>query len=173
MNKAKAVIPISSIESKIYSFRGQRVMLDRDLAELYGVTTKRLNEQVKRNLDRFPADFMFRLTVHEAESLRSQFATSSDNHGGRRYPPYVFTEHGALMLASVLNSRRAVETSIFVVRAFIKMREIVSVHKELARKLSELERRVIGHDEDIMTLMRAIKRLIHTPSPPQRRIGFK
>jgi len=173
MNKAKAVIPISSIESKIYSFRGQRVMLDRDLAELYGVTTKRLNEQVKRNLDRFPADFMFRLTVHEAESLRSQFATSSDSHGGRRYPPYVFTEHGALMLASVLNSRRAVETSIFVVRAFIKMREIVSVHKELARKLSELERRVIGHDEDIMTLMRAIKRLIHTPSPPQRRIGFK
>ncbi len=159
MKKSKSVIPVSSIESKIYSIRGQRVMLDSDLAQLYGVTTKRLNEQVKRNADRFPLDFMFRLTAEESGALRSQNATSSNRHGGRRYLPYAYTEHGAIMLASVLNSKRAIEASIFVVRAFIRMRGILSVHKEFARKLSELDRRVTGQDQNIKALITAIKKL--------------
>ena len=173
MKKSKSVVPISSIESRIYSVRGQRVMLDSDLAELYGVSTKRLNEQVKRNSDRFPSDFMFRLNAEELAILRSQNATSSYRHGGRRYPPYAFTEHGAVMLASVLNSQRAIEASIFVVRAFVRMRGILSVHKEFAHKLSELERRVTGHDEDIKTLIKAIKQLIHPTVKPKKQIGFK
>ncbi len=173
MKKSKSVIPVSSIESKIYSIRGHRVMLDSDLAQLYGVTTKRLNEQVKRNSDRFPSDFMFRLNVEELEFLRSQNATSSNRHGGKRYPPYVFTEHGAIMLASVLNSKRAIDASIFVVRAFVRMREILSVHKEFARKLSELERRVGGHDDDLKTLITTIKKLIQSSAPSKRQIGFK
>lgn len=148
-------------------------MLDSDLAQLYGVSTKRLNEQVKRNAGRFPPDFMFQLDAEEAESLRSQIATSSYRHGGKRYLPYAFTEHGAIMLASVLNSKRAIDASIFVVRAFVRMREILSMHKEFARKLSELERRVGGHDDDIKTLITAIKKLIQSPAPPKRQIGFK
>jgi hypothetical protein len=173
VKKTKAVILASTIESKIYSFRGQRVMLDSDLAELYGVNTKRLNEQVKRNPGRFPSDFMFRLTSEEMEILRSQIATSKKSRGGRRYPPYVFTEHGAVMLAGVLNSQRAIETSIFVVRAFIRMREILSMHKEFARKLSELERRITGHDEDIKVLIGAIKQLIQPSVKPKKQIGFR
>lgn len=146
-------------------------MLDNDLAELYGVETKMLVRAMKRNIDRFPSDFMFRLTAEEFEILRYQFGTSR-KWGGRRYPPYAFTEHGAVMLASVLNSQRAIEASIFVVRAFVRMREILSVHKEFGRKLSELERRVAGHDEDIATLIKTIKQLIHPPEKPKKRIGF-
>ena len=148
-------------------------MLDSDLAQLYGVTTKRLNEQVKRNADRFPPDFMFRLTAEESGSLRSQNATSSNRHGGRRYLPYAYTEHGAIMLASILNSKRAIEASIFVVRAFVRMRGILSVHKEFARELSELDRRVTGHDQDIKALITAIKKLIQPPVPPKKQIGFR
>lgn len=173
MKKSRAVTPPDSIEGKIYAVRGQRIMLDSDLADLYGVTTKRLNEQVKRNRARFPIDFMFRLTVDEMESLRSQIATSNEGRGGRRYPPYAFTEHGTVMLASVLNSQRAVEASIFVVRAFVRMRQILSVHKEFARKLAELERRLTGHDEDIKSLFKAIRQLISQPDQPKRQIGFK
>ncbi len=148
-------------------------MLDSDLAELYGVETRVLVQATKRNIERFPADFMFRLTVAEHDSLRSQVVTSKKGRGGRRYPPYAFTEHGAVMLASVLNSQRAIEASIFVVRAFVKMRGILSVHKEFARKLLELERRVAGHDEDIKTLIKAIKQLIHPSVKPKKQIGFK
>ncbi|MEW5993198.1 MAG: ORF6N domain-containing protein [Candidatus Zixiibacteriota bacterium] len=172
--KDKKIQPVTiAVENRIYLIRGQRVMLDSDLAELYGVTTKRLNEQVKRNTERFPADFMFRLNPAEVEVLRSQFATSNKGRGGRRHLPYAFTEHGAVMLASVLNSDRAIEASIFVVRAFIRMRELLSVHKDFARKLTELERRVSGHDEDIKALVAAIRQLMQPTDPPKRKIGFE
>lgn len=163
--------------------RGQRVMLDADLASLYGVTTKRLNEQVKRNQTRFPDDFLFQLTVEEAEELpllessdglRSQIATSSSGrHGGRRYRPHAFTEHGAIMAASVLNTPRAIEVSVYVVRACVKLRELLSTHKEMAGKLAELERKVAGHDAAIQSLVAAIRRLMEPPSHPRPRIGFR
>jgi len=152
--------------------RGHKIILDSDLGRLYGVATKRLNEQVKRNKDRFPADFMFRLTLEESQSLRSQIATSEPARGGRRYRPYAFTEHGAIMAASVLNSRRAMEASVYVVRAFVKLREMLRTHKQLALKLSELEKRIEGHDEDIMALFEAIRQLMEPPEKTAKRIGF-
>jgi phage regulator Rha-like protein len=130
------------VESRILILRHQRVILDSDLAELYGVTVKQLNQQIKRNIDRFPADFMFRLTAKEDQILRSQIVTSSKKHGGRRYPPYAFTEHGAIMAATVLNSTRAVEMSVFVVRAFVRMREMLAKNRQLAAKINELDRRL-------------------------------
>lgn len=148
-------------------------MLDSDLAELYGVETRVLSQAVKRNPDRFPEDFMFRLTADEYESLRSQIATSKKGRGGRRYLPRVFTEHGTIMLASVLNSEQAIEASIFVVRAFVRLREILSVHKEFARKLAELERRIGGHDDDIKALVSAIRRLSQPPRQKRKKIGFQ
>jgi phage regulator Rha-like protein len=147
-------------------------MLDSDLAELYGVSTSRLNEQVKRNTHRFPADFKFRLTADEVRSLRSQFATSNKGRGGRRYRPYAFTEHGALMVASVLNTRRAVELSVYVVRAFIKLREMLATHRELARKLAQLEKRMEGHDDEITAIFEAIRQLMEPEEKPAKRIGF-
>jgi hypothetical protein len=165
-------LPPLDIHDRIHQIRGQKIMLDSDLASLYGVTTKRLNEQVRRNLSRFPSDFMFRLTVSEAEDLRSQIATSRSGHGGRRHLPFAFTEHGAVMLASVLNSPQAVETSVFVVRAFVKLRELASTHRILADKLTELERRVGKHDESIRSLVTAIRQLMSPPEPKRRRIGF-
>jgi hypothetical protein len=160
------------IESLILTVRGLRVMLDSDLARIYGVTTIRLNEQFRRNLGRFPQDFAFQLTREEFTNLRSQFAISS-LHGGRRYLPWVFTEHGALMLATVLNSQIAVEASVRVVRAFVLMREQLAAHKELAQKLSELESRVSGHDESIQNLFEAIRQLVEPPLPEDRKqIGF-
>jgi ORF6N domain len=166
------VVPVERIESRILLIRGHKVMLDSDLAELYGVTTKRMNEQAKRNKERFPADFMFQLTFEETKSLRSQIATSNRGRGGRRYRPYAFTEHGAIMAAGVLNSHRAVEVSVYVVRAFVKLREMLRTHKELARKLAELEKRIEGHDEDIMALVEAIRQLMEPPEKPSKRIGF-
>ena len=138
------IIPIEDIQQRIIIIRGHRVLINADLAMLYGVTTKRLNEQVKRNIKRFPSDFMFQLNEEESENLRSQFATSS--WGGRRYLPYVFTEHGAIMLTNVLNSAVAVHASIQVVRAFVKLREILSTHKDLASKLVQLEQKIGKHD---------------------------
>ncbi|HZP00563.1 MAG TPA: ORF6N domain-containing protein [Terriglobia bacterium] len=170
--KTQEIVPASGIESRILLIRGSKVMLDADLAELYQVSTKRLNEQVKRNRERFPEDFMFQLTPQETAALRSQFATSSGQHGGRRYRPYAFTEHGAVMLASVLNSPVAVQASIRVVRAFIHLREVLATHKELARKLTELERRITTHDERITTLFEAIRQLTRLPERPRRQIGF-
>ena len=181
-----AVALVDRIEPCILLVRGQRVMLDADLAELYGTTTKRLNEQVKRNLDRFPPDFMFRLALEEAEGVWSQVATTSipprymrsqnatASKRNVRYLPYAFTEHGAIMAASVLNTPRAIEVSVFVVRAFVKQRELLSTHKELAGKLAELEAKVGSHDVAIQSLVAAIRRLMEPPpAPPRPRIGFR
>ena len=133
MTNRKVVVPIEGVERAILVVRGQKVILDADLAGLYGVSTKRLKEQVRRNKERFPADFMFLLDPQEVRNLRSQFATSSAAWGGTRYTPMAFTEHGAIMAASVLNTPRAVEASVYVVRAFVKIREMLSTHKELAQ----------------------------------------
>src|SRR5687768_858084 len=157
-----ALAGIDVVENQIFTVRGQRVMLDVDLAILYGVTTKRLNEQVKRNQNRFPQDFMFQLTLEEGQSLkasRSQIATLKRCQN-IKYAPYVFTEHGAVMLASVLNSRIAVEASIRVVRAFVRLRTILSAHKELAEQLNVLERKYEKHDENFKTVFAALRQLL-------------
>ncbi len=156
------------IEQKILLIRGQKVMLDSDLAALYGVTTKRLNEQVRRNLRRFPADFMYQLSNEELESLRSHFATSS-SWGGRRTRPYVFTEQGIAMLSSVLNSQRAIDVNIQIMRAFVKLREMMASHKDLARKLEELEKKYEGQ---FQIVFEAIRQLIEVEDKPKRKIGF-
>ncbi len=195
--KHEAIVLVEQIEPRILLLRGQKVILDADLAELYGVPTKRLNEQVKRNADRFPEDFMFRLSAKEVEAmrtqsvtasgqpLRSQTVTSSDDPSlmrsqiataskrNVRYRPYAFTEHGAIMAASVLNTPRAIEVSVYVVRAFVKLREYVAAHRELARKLAELERKVGSHDEAIRSLVATIRELMQAPAATKaRRIGF-
>lgn len=161
------------IESMILMIRGLRVMLDSDLAKIYGVSTMRLNEQFKRNLGRFPADFAFQLTPEEFTGLISQIAISKKGRGGRRKLPWVFTEHGAIMLAGILKSQRAVEMSVSVVRAFVLMREQLVAHKELASKLDELENRVTGHDESLQNLFEAIRQLVEPAVPAERKqIGF-
>jgi hypothetical protein len=173
MAKGTELILVEQIEPSILSIRGQKVILDKDLAQLYGVTTKRLNQQVLRNKHRFPSDFMFQVSAAEQTDLRLQTATSKMGRGGRRYRPYAFTEHGALMVASVLNTPRAVEVSVFVVRAFVKLRQMVATHKELAQKLGELERKVGGHDDAIRSLVAAIRQLMTPPPEPKRgKIGF-
>src|SRR5208283_4605525 len=161
------------VESRILFLRGRKVLLDSDLADLYRVTVKRLNEQVKRNAERFPDDFMFRLTPEETRLLRSQIATSNGGRGGRRYLPFVFTEHGAIMAASVLNSPQAVEMSVFVVRAFVRLNEILASNRELAAKVMELDRRLKTHDADINHIVAAIKRLMKPPSKRIPQIGFR
>ncbi len=174
MAQNTVVVPVAEIEQRILTVRGQKVMFDSDLANLYGVTTKRLNEQVRRNGTRFPPDFMFRLTQEEAAGLRSHFATSKVGRGGRRYPPSAFTEHGAIMLASVLNTTRAVEVSVYVVRAFVRLREMMVSNKEVAAKFGDLERKVARHDEAIRSPVTAIRQLMESPPPaPRRRIGFR
>jgi len=189
----KDLIPTEQIERAIFLIRGQKVILDTDLARLYGVTAKRLNEQVKRNRHRFPDDFAFQLSSAEFASLRSQiaissqqpidskennlnwsqFATSSSRHRGAVYRPWAFTEHGAIMAANVLYSRRAVQMSVYVVRAFVRLRAILATHKELDKKLAELERRVKSHDEHIQSLFEAIRHLMAPEIPRSRRIGFR
>jgi hypothetical protein len=161
-----------SIENKILLVRGKKIILDSDLALLYRVDVKRLNEQVKRNKQRFPADFLFRLTPEESEILRSHFATSSGRHGGRRYAPLAFTEHGAIMAATVLNSSRAVEMSVFVVRAFVRLRELLNRNRELSARFTELETRLDAHDESIRQIITAIKELMAPRVKPSRHIGF-
>ena len=146
--------------------------MDRDLAVLYGVETRTLNQAVRRNPDRFPADFLFQLTEAERDSLRSQIVISNVGRGGRRYLPNAFTEHGAFMAAGLLNSPRAVEVSVFVVRAFVKLRQLVLAHKELAGKLDQLERKVGSHDEAIKQLVAAIRQLMATPESPKKELGF-
>jgi len=160
-----------AVESRIFVLRGQKVILDNDLAELYGVPVKRLNEQIKRNQERFPQDFMFQLSAEEQQSLRSQNATSK--RGGRRYLPYAFTEHGAIMAATVLNSERAVEMSVFVVRAFVRLREMLSTNQQLSGKIDELERRLDTHDASIQDLIEAIRELMEPPPASGRPIGFQ
>jgi hypothetical protein len=167
-------IPDEIITSKIYLVRGQKVMLDNDLAELYKVETRRLNEQVKRNIDRFPEDFMFQLTEDEWNNLKSQFATSSlENWGGRRKLPYAFTEHGVLMLSSVLNSKRAIAVNIQVMRVFTRIREMLLSNKEILLKLEQLDRKVERHDEDVDVIFKYLRKLLNPENPPRTRIGFK
>jgi phage regulator Rha-like protein len=175
--KGASVASIDRIAQSILVLRGQRVLLDSDLARLYGVTTKRFNEQVRRNINRFPTDFMLRLTADEARVLRSQFATLKAGRGRhRKYPPSAFTEHGAIMAAMILNSARAVEMSVYVVRAFVQLRELLASNKELARRLDELEarlaRKLATHDQAITEIIKAIRQLTNAPEPPKRPIGF-
>jgi len=175
MGDRSTTVPLDRIENRILLIRGQRVILDADLAALYGVATKRLNEQVRRNLDRFPDDFVFQLNNQEVAFLRSQNATASfeGGHGGRRTALLVFTEHGAIMAASVLNSKQAVDMSIYVVRAFVKLREMLAANRELAHKLSELEHKVGKHDETIRSLVAAIRQLMTPPELKMKKIGFR
>ena len=166
---------VEAIASRIVTLRGERILLDADLAALYGVETRRLNEQVRRNRRRFPADFVFRLTREELENLMSQFATS--RWGGRRKLPYAFTEHGAIQAATILSTRRAVEVSVYVVRAFVQLRGVLTANRELAKRLDELEariqRKLDTHDRVIADILDAIRQLMSPPEPkPKRRIGF-
>jgi ORF6N domain len=170
--KQNAVVPIGHIERQIYLIRGQKIMLDVHLAKLYGVPTKRLKEQVRRNRQRFPDDFLFELTGEEFLSLRSQIATSKKVRGGTRYLPFAFTEQGVAMLSSVLNSERAIQVNIAVMRTFVKIREFLSTHKDLARKLEDLERKYESHDGQIKAVFEAIRELMKPPEPARRRIGF-
>jgi len=170
---SKALLkPISpeEITNKIILFRDKKVMLDRDLAKLYGVPTKSLNLAVKRNIDRFPLDFMFRLDEKEAETLRLQIETSKEGRGGRRYLPYVFTEQGVAMLSSVLNSKRAIQVNIEIMRAFAKIREMILSYRELQKKINEMEQK---YDKNFSAVFEALRELITPPEKPRRRIGFK
>jgi hypothetical protein len=179
VNKAKRtdVVSLEQITHSILVFRGHKVLLDAELASLYAVTTGRLNEAVKRNLERFPSDFMFQLTAAEYAALISQIATSKPGRGGRRKLPWVFTEHGAIQAANVLNSPRAVEMGIYVVRAFVKLRELLASNRELARRFEQLEARVeklVAHDQALGVILSAIRKLMPLPpGPPKNRpIGF-
>jgi hypothetical protein len=172
MSKRSPVLGVP-VESRILVLRQHKVLLDTDLATLYGVSVKRLNEQVKRNRERFPSDFMFQLTAQEYEALRSQFATPKQGRGGRRFLPYAFTEHGAIMAATVLNSERAIKMSVFVVRAFVRLREALGTNRQLTAKLDELERRLETHDTRIQELIEAIRELMVPPEQPRRKIGFE
>ena len=168
-----AIVVGRKVDSKIFVLRGQRIILDTDLAELYGVQVRHLNQQVKRNAKRFPIAFRFQLSPHELKLLRSQNVISSEGHGGARYRPHAFTEHGAIMAATVLNSERAVEMSVFVVLAFVRMRRAIAGNRHILTKLAELERRLKDHDADIQALMDAIRELMSPEEPNPRRIGFE
>ncbi len=162
------------IERRIFMIRGHKIILDSDLAELYQVPTKVFNQAVKRNLDRFPSDFMFRLSAEEMELLnRSQIVTGSQKHRDPHYLPYAFTEHGVAMLSAVLRSDRAVQMRILVVRAFVKLREMLATNKELACKMEELERQQIEHGRQLTAVYSIVKKLIDAPVRPQKPIGFR
>ncbi len=166
-------VPVDRITRSILIIRGQRVLLDRDLAEIYGVPTGRLNEAVKRNKARFPEDFMFRLTREEAEASRSQNAILKESRGSNiKYQPFAFTEHGAIQAANVLRSPRAVEMGVYVVRAFVQLRDLLASNKELAQQLKKLERKVSTHDEAIVGILKTIRQLMNPPEPSKRSIGF-
>jgi ORF6N domain-containing protein len=172
LEQSEAVIPVEVIERRIYLIRHQKVLLDSDLAELYAVTTFNLNKAVKRNLERFPADFMFQLSKDEAAALRFQDGMSKPaGRGGRRYLPYAFTEQGVAMLSSVLRSQRAIQVNIAIMRAFVRLREILAAHKDLARKLAAMEKK---YDRQFKIVFEAIRELMEPANvpPPQRRIGF-
>ena len=167
----KKIVSIEVIETRILEFRGKKVMLDEDLAWLYGVKTKVLLQSVKRNIQRFPGDFMYQLTKQEVRILKSRFVTSS--WGGRRYKPYVFTQEGVAMLSSILNSERAVQVNIQIMRAFVKFKELLSTHKDLAVKISGLEKKYAHHDEKIKLIFKAIRQLLQPPPVKEKKIiGF-
>ena len=184
---SKEIIPAEQIALRIRHFRGEKVLLDFDLAALYDVETRILNQAVRRNADRFPADFMFQLTSEEAEKLSqvvtpsvaghdvsnsSQIVMSSGKHRGKRYRPYAFTEQGVAMLSSVLNSQSAVKMNIAIMRAFVQLRRALEANRELARKFSELEQRIDKHDSEIAAILEAIRQLMAPPAKPRREIGF-
>jgi hypothetical protein len=173
---SKSKVPVEGITRSILILRGQRVILDSDLAAIYGVSTGRFNEAVKRNIERFPDDFMLRLSAAEYAALISQNATSKSGRGGRRKLPWAFTEHGAIQAANVLNSPRAVAMGIYVVRAFVQLRELLASNKDLARRLDQLEARLdkklATHDEAIAAILSAIRQLMNPPLPKRRGIGF-
>jgi len=172
ITKKQIAIAEEKIISKIHVIRGYKVMLDRDLAELYGVETKRLKEQVNRNMERFPAHFMFELTKEESENLRSQNAILG--HGTySKYLPYAFTEHGVLMLSNVLKSGRAIEMSIKIIDVFVKLREMLLTHKDILLKLEQLEKQVIQNSDDIQMIFTALKELLNPPREPRPRVGFR
>ena len=173
MEKTLIHIADESIINKIYSIRNQKIMLDRDLAELYGVETKRLKEAVRRNIDRFPADFMFEMTSEELENWRTQFATSNREKMGLRHSPFCFSEQGVTMLACILNSERAITVNIQIIRIFTRMREVLLTHKDILLQLEKIERKLTGHDEDIQLIFKYLKQLLNPPQQPRRRIGFK
>lgn len=174
--KNTTLVPVERITHSILILRGQRVLLDSELAALYGVTTARLNQQVRRNLERFPADFMFQLSADEHAALMLQTATSKPGRGGRRKLPLAFTEHGAIQAANVLSSPRAILMGIHVVRAFVKLRELLASNKELAKRLDELEasiaRKLATHDEAITGILKTLRELMNPPEPKRRPIGF-
>lgn len=167
-----AVFTLDTVVRRIVELRGQRVMLDSDLATLYGVETRYIPRSVKRNPGRFPPDFAFQLSDEEFDSLRSTFGISNKGRGGRRFAPYAFTEHGALMLSSVLNSPRADEISLLIIRAFVWLRQTVPAYQELAAKLMELESAVVRHDSDISMILDALRQLVMPPEQTKRRVGF-
>ncbi len=167
------LIPMERIENKIYMIRGQKVMIDRDLAELYGVETRLLKQAVKRNIKRFPPDFMFRLTKKELENWRSLIVMSNSDKIGFRWLPYAFTENGVAMLSSVLRSDYAVQVNIQIMRAFTNLRRILTGHIEVSRKLKELEQRLDKHDEKIVSIFDAIKKMIEPPEQPKKKFGFQ
>ncbi len=167
------IIPMEVVKGKIYLIRGQKVFLDNDLAELYGVDTKRLNEQVRRNITRFPDDFMFQLTEDESGSLRSQIATLKSGRGAhRKYFPYAFTEQGVAMLSSVLKSERAVQVNIAIMRAFVQMRELAASNRELAHKIDDLEKKHAQHDQQFVAVFDAIQQMVEPAEGKKRKIGF-
>jgi hypothetical protein len=166
-------IPDEVIINKIYLIRGQKVMLDRDLAELYGVETKRLKEAVKRNIERFPEDFMFEMTKEEFENWRTQFATSKSDAIGLRYAPFCFTEQGVTMLSCVLNSKRAIDVNIKIIRVFTRMKEMLLAHKDILLKLEQLERQVVQNSDEIQMIFDALKQLLNPPQKQRKRIGYK
>lgn len=169
---ASKSVTIEIVQNRIHLIRGQKVMLDSELAGLYGVETKALNRAVKRHATRFPDDFLLHLTPKEVANLRYQIGTSSLGYGGRRYRPYAFTEQGIAMLSSVLNSERAVQVNILIVRAFVQLRSLLASHRKLAEKLAQLERRLEGHDAAIRNLFDAIRAMVADPPGPKRLIGF-
>src|SRR5258708_1034551 len=170
--KNEQIVPEEMVISKIYYIREQKVMLDRDLAEMYGTQPFRLREQVKRNIDRFPDKFMFQLTEEEVDIMVSQFAIPSKQHLGG-YLPYAFTEHGVLMLANVLRSKVAIQASIRIIDVFVKMREMLSTNKDILLKLAQLETIVVGHDEAIRVIFVHLKELLNPPLKPRPRVGFR
>ena len=169
MDEKMIEISIERIEQAIFLIRGQKVLLDAELAQLYGVETKILNKAVKRNLDRFPEDFMFQLMAEEAENLRFQIGTSKKQRGGRRYLPYAFTEQGVVMLSGVLNSPRAVKVNVEIMRAFVRLRQLMATHTDLARKLTALEQK---YDKQFKVVFDAIRALMAPPAKPRKKIGF-
>lgn len=168
---SKSLLPLELIEKRIYIIRSQKVMLSTQLAELYNVEVRVLVQAVKRNIDRFPSDFMFQLSKSEFEDLKSQIVILSWG-GARRSRPYAFTEQGVAMLSSILNSKKAIKVNIQIMRAFVKLKEILSTHKELAQKFKELEFKIDSHDQQIQAIFDVINQLITPPDPPKRKMGF-